>query len=207
MAMIWFLLAFLLWAVVHSLTAARAFKEGVRRRVGERAYAGFYRLFYNLLAFLTFLPILYLLARAVPATVLWRLPRPWALLFLLIQGAGLVGLLVSLWQTDLWHFVGVRQALRYLQGAPDPAPPVPFVRTGTYALVRHPLYFFSMIVIWFTPLMTLNTLLFNLLATIYFYLGALHEERRLAATFGETYRRYQQEVPAFLPLPWGMFGK
>lgn len=199
MGLFWFLLAFLLWALLHSLTAARAFKEWVRQQVGERVYAGFYRLFYNVAATISFLPILYLLATAVPATVLWRVPRPFSFVFLLIQGAGMAGLLLSLWQTDVWRFVGLRQAVRYLKGVPEPEPPASFVRSGTYALVRHPLYFFSMLVIWFTPLMTLNTLVFNLLASGYFYVGALHEERRLAAAFGDTYRQYQEEVPAFLP--------
>ena len=200
MGTLWFLLAFLFWALLHSVTAARPFKAWVRRLVGERAYAGFYRFFYNVVAVISFLPVLYLLATAIPGTILWRVPRPVSFAFLLVQGIGLVGLLLSVWQTDIWRFAGVRQMVRYLNGEPDPEPPATFVRNGTYALVRHPLYFFSMLVIWFTPVMALNTLIFNLLATVYFYVGALHEERRLAATFGERYRRYQEEVPAFIPL-------
>jgi protein-S-isoprenylcysteine O-methyltransferase Ste14 len=162
-----------------------------------------YRLAYNVFSVVSILPLLILLATRVPATILWRVRRPFSYAFVLVQLGGLAGLALSLLQTDVWRFAGVRQALRYLQGAPEPDPPGAFVQSGTYGLVRHPLYLFSMLLIWFTPLMTLNTLLFNILATLYFLLGAIHEERRLLLEFGEAYRRYREEVPAFLPWPRG----
>lgn len=191
--------AFLLWALLHSLTAARRVKRWVRERFGRRLYDGFYRLAYNAFSVVSILPLLFLLATRVPATVLWRLRSPLNVLFVLLQVVGLAGLAASLWQTDVWRFLGVRQALRYLQGEQEPDPPAEFVQSGTYKLVRHPLYFFSMLFIWFTPVMTLSTLLFNGLATVYFLVGAMHEERRLEQEFGEDYRQYRREVPGFLP--------
>lgn len=199
----WVLLAvtFAIWALFHSFTAARPVKRWVERAMGQRAYAGFYRFAYNVVSFLTFLPVLYVLYVYVPATVIWRVPLPWAWVMVGIQGIGLFGLIVSLLYTDLFRFLGLRQVWRYLQGARDPDPTGPFVNSGPYALVRHPLYLFSMLVIWFTPLLTLNILLFNILATLYFWLGALHEERRLLAEFGRQYKHYQRRVPAFSPWP------
>lgn len=197
--LLWFIVAFVVWALVHSLTAASSFKVWVREQVGARAYEGWYRLFYNLLAAASFLPTLYLLWTRLPAQILWQVPAPFSYLFIAVQGVGLLGLLISLLQTDVLRFVGLSQAIRYLQGAATPAPPPRFVATGMYRLVRHPLYFFSMLVLWFTPVMPLSGFIFNLLATIYFYVGALHEERRLEELFGDLYRRYQLEVPAFIP--------
>lgn len=199
--LLWTIVAFGAWALAHSLTAARPFKRWVRERMGVRAYDGLYRLAYNIFSVLTILPLLYLLATRVPSTLVWRAPAPLSFLFVAVQIGGLVGLAASLLQTDVWRFAGVRQALNYVRGAEDPDPPGILVRSGAYRLVRHPLYFFSMLFIWFTPIMTLNTLVFNVLATVYFYAGALHEERRLAAEFGEHYERYRQQVPAFLPWP------
>ena len=194
-----FSLVFALWALVHSLTAARPFKRWVREKVGKRAYAGFYRLFYNAFSLVTFLPVLVLLGRGVPTRLLWRIPMPFFLLFVLIQIAGRVGLAVSLLQTNPLHFAGLSQLIRYLQGEEDPDPRGELVTGGVYRLVRHPLYFFSMLVLWFAPLMTLDIFAFNLLASLYFFVGALHEERRLAAEFGEAYLQYRREVPAFIP--------
>ncbi len=188
-----------LWALAHSLTASRRVKQWVQQRFGARLYDGFYRLAYNAVSVITIAPLLYLLLTRAPATVLWRVRAPWSLLLLAVQAVGLAGLALSLWQTDVWHFLGLRQALRYLQGEAQPDAPAPFVRTGAYGLVRHPLYFFSMLVLWFTPLMTAATLLFNLLASLYFWIGSLHEERRLQREFGAAYGQYRREVPAFLP--------
>ena len=47
--------------------------------------------------------------------------------------------------------------------------------------------------------MTENLLAFNILATIYFYIGARHEERSLREEFGQDYEDYQKRVPMFLP--------
>jgi methanethiol S-methyltransferase len=198
---IWLVITFVAWALFHSISAARSVKRWVRRRLGERAYAGFYRFAYNVVATLSFLPVLYVLAFCVPAAVIWRVQPPWTWLMMAVQVAGLVGLVASLLYTSAFSFLGLRQVWGYLKGAPDPDPPVPFISSGPYALVRHPLYLFSLLALWFTPLLTANLLAFNLLATLYFWIGARHEERRLAAEFGEQYRRYQAQVPFLSPWP------
>lgn len=197
--MVQFFASLLVWTLLHSLTANKRFKVGMRRALGERRYAGWYRLGYNFFALLTFLPVLYFMATAVPARILWRIPVPWAYGAMLVQLVGLLGLLYALLQTDVWSFVGVRQARRYLQGAAQPDLPPRFVTSGPYAWVRHPLYLFSLLVLWFTPVMGLSNLLFNSVATIYFWIGSMHEERRLAETFGAAYRDYCERVPRLLP--------
>lgn len=74
-----------------------------------------------------------------------------------------------------------------------------FVVRGPYRWVRHPLYFFSLLLIWATPDMTSDRLLFNVLWTSWIVLGSYLEERDLVAEFGERYRAYQQTVPMLLP--------
>ena len=39
----------------------------------------------------------------------------------------------------------------------------------------------------------------NLSLTLYIFVGAFHEERRLAAEFGSAYQRYQEDVPRLIP--------
>jgi protein-S-isoprenylcysteine O-methyltransferase Ste14 len=197
--MVWFVASFILWAVVHSITAAAGFKAAMRRLMGDRAYDGWYRLLYNLFATVTFLPVLYFLVVLVPKTPLWVIPRPYSYVANLVQLLGFLGLLLALWQTDVWEFIGLRQALRYLTRQSEPAVPAQLVTSGTYALMRHPLYFFSLLIIWFTPGLTLDRLALNVVITLYFWIGAYYEERRLAANFGEAYREYQRRVPYLLP--------
>jgi protein-S-isoprenylcysteine O-methyltransferase Ste14 len=74
------------------------------------------------------------------------------------------------------------------------------VTRGSYAYVRHPLYFFSLLLIWFLPIMTLSALLFSSMATLYFWIGSIYEERRLSATFGDAYSQYKQRVPRLIPI-------
>jgi protein-S-isoprenylcysteine O-methyltransferase Ste14 len=197
-----FLIAFLFWAILHSLTAGAGFKRLARRWLGDRTYAGLYRLLYNIVAGITFLPVLYLAAVALPDGQVWRVPWPASLLLRFGQLLGLLGLAISLWQTDLLRFAGLGQAIRYLRGAADVNPPPVLVTSGPYALVRHPLYLFSLIVLWLNPVLTWQGLIFNGAATLYFWIGSVYEERRLVEVFGSAYQAYRRRVPRLLPLKW-----
>ncbi|MEJ2749068.1 MAG: isoprenylcysteine carboxylmethyltransferase family protein [Anaerolineae bacterium] len=195
-----FIIIFISWALLHSLMAARRTKDWVRARIGERPYQGLYRLFYNLLAGVTFLPVLWITAVELPHRQLWNLSAPWSYAANLVQLIGLIGLGIALFQTDFWDFVGLRQAVRYISGEEEINLPPKLVTSGMYAFVRHPLYFFSLLVIWFTPLMTLQTLIFNFFATMYLWAGSRVEERRLADFFGPAYEEYRRKVPGLLPI-------
>lgn len=198
--MVQLLLALVIWAIVHSLTAGSRFKTFVRRHLGERAYQATYRLAYNFFSAATLLPVFYLLATALPNQVLWSVPAPYRWLNLAAQGIALAGLALSLWQTDVWSFVGLRQFGRYLRGETLPDPPARFVTSGTYALVRHPLYLFSLLYLWARPEMTLSSLALCLWVTAYFLIGSIYEERRLIREFGEEYQLYRERVPRLLPV-------
>ena len=69
------------------------------------------------------------------------------------------------------------------------------------AFVRHPQYFLAMLVIWATPILTLNWLTFNVAATLYIVIGSRIEERRLELIYGTSYRDYKRRVPWLLPFP------
>jgi methanethiol S-methyltransferase len=201
-----FLLSFILWAGLHSLTSARRVKGQIARLLGQTAYEGLYRLLYNLFALLTFLPVFYLYMR-LPDVVLWRVPRPWNLLASLLQLTGLIGLLYAIWQTDFFAFAGLKQAYRYLRRQPVNASDSQtlgesLVVTGLYRYIRHPLYSFSMLFLWANPTMTRNSLVLAVTFSLYFLLGSMLEERRLGQQFGEAYRTYQAQVPRFIPRLW-----
>lgn len=198
--MLLFLSFFALWAAVHSITASSRFKVWVRRRLGDRVYDGTYRLFYNGLAAITLLPALVAGVLALPHQIIWEVGRPWSFLLVVLQLIGVVGLGISLLQTDIMRFIGLGQLIRLLRGDDDANPEPALITTGAYRLVRHPLYFFSLLVLWFAPVMTLSLFLFNLASTIYFWVGSAHEEKRLALTFGERYEAYRQRIPRILPI-------
>jgi protein-S-isoprenylcysteine O-methyltransferase Ste14 len=76
---------------------------------------------------------------------------------------------------------------------------MPLTISGPYRWVRHPLYFFVLVIIWSNPYLTLDRLLFNILWTVWICIGAFLEERDLVADFGEEYREYKRKVPMLIP--------
>ncbi len=187
-------LFFVVYAVVHSWLASLPVKRRARQMFGP-ASCRWYRLFYNIFAVITLLPLLVLLV-VLPDTTLYVVPSPWRWLMLGGQLLAVIGLGIAFLQSDPFHFAGIAQLF-----AESPRENSPLIVTGFYKWVRHPLYFFSLLFIWLTPLMTLNLFVTYLLFTIYFYWGSIYEEKRLVAEFGEIYQTYQQRVPRLIPLP------
>lgn len=187
---------FLAFAGVHSLTASSLFKEKVRSFFGEKFYQKHYRLVYNLVSVLTLLPILWV--TRFPSSSIWTLRGYWAFIFLIIQFAGVVGATISLYQIDWRSFIGLRQIIKSHR-INENQNSDQLVVSGMYKRVRHPLYFFSLLAIWFMPVMTLNWLTFCMVATLYFWIGSYFEEKKMIREFGIVYLQYQKKVPRLLP--------
>jgi protein-S-isoprenylcysteine O-methyltransferase Ste14 len=92
---------------------------------------------------------------------------------------------------------GIRPIKAYLRGRPLRESNI--VIRGPYLWVRHPLYFFMLVLIWSFPDVSLDRLLFNVLWTLWVVLGTYLEEKDLVAEFGEQYIHYQKTVPMLLP--------
>lgn len=119
------------------------------------------------------------------------------LLLRAIFAASLVGFY---WGTKALGFFdpyGIR-AIKYRLRGKKPKE-TPLTISGPYRFVRHPLYFFVLLMIWSNPYLTLDRLLFNVLWTTWICLGAFLEERDLVADFGEAYREYKRKVPMLIP--------
>jgi protein-S-isoprenylcysteine O-methyltransferase Ste14 len=130
-------------------------------------------------------------------TVLFRLQGPVELVPRAISLLAIGGFLWSaraLGAFDPFGWVSIIVHIRGKQPAPQK-----FVLRGPYLWVRHPLYFFSIVLIWSVPELHSDRLLFNLIWTSWIVVGSYLEERDLASQFGESYRRYQRTVPMLLP--------
>lgn len=192
------ILAMLFFAITHSILARLPIKAWMRTRMGNRPYEAFYRFGYSVVSVITFLPVAIVLVFN-PGPDVWSLSGIWAVVFRLLQFTGIIGLTVSSLQIELGRFAGLTQVKAYLNGHPLPLPPENLNTRGMYRLVRHPLYFFSLLLLWFTPHMTQTGLVFVLTSTLYFILGSLLEERTMRHLFGEPYHQYQKQVPWMIP--------
>lgn len=74
---------------------------------------------------------------------------------------------------------------------------------GLHKLVRHPLYFGTLTVIWciFAWMPTFANAIACLVITLYTIIGIQIEEHKLVEEFGDDYRDYQQRVSMLVPRP------
>jgi len=184
---------FLLFALVHSLLADPAIKSRARNAIGP-AFERWQRLAYNLLALIMILPFLFILL-LLPDKILYQILAPWNYLMAAGQLLLIAAMLMTLRQTGAASFLGLSQIGN--RGKTDDGRSL--VTTGFYSHTRNPLFLFAVLILWISPIMTGSLLAFNILATIYFYIGARHEERSLKAEYGEAYEEYKRRVPMFLP--------
>ncbi len=205
LSVFWIFISILLFGALHSLLASHSAKLFAQRLIGVNVATATYRLVYNVVAFAAILPALYLVFRA-PDRELYRLPAPWDSVALGLQVLAAAGLLFSVYEMDVWFFLGLRQlgeppqlGRRY---SIDSTSTPQLVTHGLYRIVRHPLYTTSLIVMYLASPMTLNWLAFALSCNAYFFVGSLFEERKLLREFGDAYRAYQRRVPRLLPRPW-----
>jgi len=99
--------------------------------------------------------------------------------------------------------LGIREIVTRLKGKTAKEPI--FTVRGAYRWVRHPLYFFSILMIWAQVSVTTDRLLFNGLWTSWIIVGAFLEEKDLIASFGDAYRNYQRNVPMLIPYKWRLW--
>lgn len=180
---------FVFFAFVHSLLADSKAKR-MARRITSSADR-YYRLAFVLLAAVMVMPFFYILLY-FPDRTLYVVPSPWKWLMISGQVLAVLALFGALRQTGVSYFLGLTQ----ISGRQEE---VGLVTDGFYCHLRNPLFFFGAAFLWLFPTMTVNLLTFNLLATLYFYVGALHEEKSLKKEFGEEYEDYRRRIPMFIP--------
>ncbi len=182
--------AVVIWGTIHSWLASVRAKDRADRTFGQPAQRS-YRLAYNAFAVVSFLPVLALM-RALPDRTLYFVAAPWRYAMAAGEALAVILLLLALFATDVLNFVGLRQMLG------DDAPH-PLVKSGFYRWVRHPLYLFGLLIIWLTPIMTVNMLAVIGTLTVYIFVAVRFEEVRLEREFGAEYRTYRAHTPLLVP--------
>ena len=183
--------AFASWGIVHSLLASLASKDFLRRKIGA-GFMRLYRLGYNIFSVISLVPVLWLMW-VLPDQPLFAVPVPWKYLMLAGQGIAAFLLLYGVLQTDTLSFIGLRQLVgpELKSGA--------LVTSGLYRFVRHPLYSAGLLFLWLTPALSTNQLSVYLSATLYIFVGAYFEERKLLREYGAAYAEYKSVTPMIIP--------
>jgi protein-S-isoprenylcysteine O-methyltransferase Ste14 len=186
-----FIFRFCLFAIAHSLFATKRAKGMLAGTAAHEPRS--YRLIYNLASLVMFG---WVMSAFRNSPVLYFAPGIWSLVMYLIQLILLCILIGCVRQTGIGDFLGLDR-IRIRPSTSTQR----LVTSGWYAVVRHPLYLFSILFLILNPVMTAQWLLLTILSTTYFGCGALIEERRLVVQFGDEYRHYQRDVPFLIPRP------
>ena len=191
---------FLAYFLLHSLLASIMVKQWIS--IKWPAIMPFYRLLFNALAIVLCIPLL-LVMFLYPGEILWQWQGIGFLITSAIAILALFGFVVSLQYYDLSEFWGWRQLKEKNSAVHDQEN---FCISPFHRYVRHPWYFFALVLIWTRDVSTVQFLVYALV-TAYFLLGSILEERKLVVYHGEVYKKYQQKVSGIIPLPWKTLSK
>jgi methanethiol S-methyltransferase len=193
-----FLLIFLamaLYGLVHSFLASYRAKDIAEVFMGQTGFR-WYRIAYNIFAFISLLPVL-ALAIIQPDWPVFSVAFPWDIPLLILQLAGGCFALAAAMQTGLGTLSGLTQ----LDKSHPAAEKGQLTTSGLYRYVRHPIYFGAILFLWTSPQLTWNGLALRAAFTLYFIIGAMVEEKKLVEEFGDDYRSYRMKTPMLIPWP------
>jgi len=185
------------WCVLHSAIISVSVTEYFKKRLGSEFR--FYRLFFNLISFLTLIPVA-LFAYSIRAETIFH----W-------DGYMRIGQVLLLVVAVLLFFLGgrhynARQVLGIKQikeGTLNKAisDTGELDTSGVLGITRHPWYLATILLIWARQ-MDASVLFVNVILTSYLIVGTVLEEKKLIREFGGKYEAYQNRVSMLIPFKW-----
>jgi protein-S-isoprenylcysteine O-methyltransferase Ste14 len=180
------------FAIQHTIMARPAFKRWWTQRVPEAVERSTFVLAASLI-----LILLYVCWQPM-TTVIWTTES--AVLQSILWTTFFGGYLLALYSSfviDHFELFGLRQAWRAWRGVAPTQPE--FKEKSVYKYVRHPLMTGVLLMVWSAPTMTSGRLFFNVVITLYVFVGTALEERDLQRYLGEEYVRYRERTPMIVP--------
>lgn len=192
----------LLFFTQHSLMVRPFFRHWLSRRVRECWHGSIYSISSGALLIVT--------------TFLWQ-KTDWSVfeatgmmlwIMRIIFGAAVAGFYLTIRALDTFDIFGLEPLTKMTdyespsKSQTDTLKPriATLVVSGPYRFVRHPLYTCCLMMIWSCPDITGDRLLYNILWSIWIFVGATLEEKDLARSFGRSYLDYQSRVPMLAPI-------
>lgn len=188
-----------LFGFVHTYLASNKIKKSIAERTGVKI--AFYRFFYNVISVITFLALLEVCPK--PDQLIYELHYPYDMIIFILQAISLAGVVWSFYCMDFKELMGISQVKRYYAGVYVPEhldADQKLEIKGAYRISRHPLYFFMILFFGLRPYMDLFYLVSFVCCTVYCFIGAYYEEKKLVERFGDEYSEYKKRVSRIFPL-------
>jgi len=188
-----------IWCAIHSGMISLTVNDYLKISLGS--YYKFYRLFFNLVALTTLIPLM-LYSLSLKGPVLFR----WEGYMMIVQIVLLI-IAMSLFisgglKYDMLQFFGIRQ-IKSGKSHSTLSESGDIEISGILSLTRHPWYLAAIIFIWIDYReMYFSTLIVNIILTIYLVIGTVLEERKLIIELGDNYQDYRERVSMLFPVKW-----
>ena len=194
-------LYFYFFALTHSILVADKTKLIVRKIIGHALMQRYYRFFFTIISVITLLIVTFKIHN-LPDYEIIQLPIPIKIIFIALQGTGILLLFYAGQNFNLFEFLGLKQLIgpsydndSDIEGLRK----IELIKTGAYRIVRHPMYLAGILIFTFNPYITQNSLTITILADSYLIFGAYIESKRYVKQYGQEYIKYSQEVPMIMP--------
>ena len=160
-------------------------------------YYTFYRIFYVSISLVLLNPLInYTVQLDNKIIITYDLPLN-IVRYILISGSLLMFFWAFFFNYDSLSFFGIRQILNFRKTKRiDPSEEVK--KNGLLGIIRHPMYLALIIYLW-CQTFRVSDIVVNIVLTIYIIIATRLEEKKLVLEFGDTYVKYQQEVPMLIP--------
>ena len=201
-----------LFALSHSLLASNTVKDGAEKVLGRRFRDGLYRFLYNNITFIS-VGLLFWSFSKLPDRVLYRVPRPISWVMRLGQLFGLWLILDTNRRMGVARFTGMAGAWEFFTGktpkreAPAQGPLVEQgnerAQGGAFTYSRHPNNLGPTLLALLEPRITVRSLTFAVVGSLYSFFGSMLEERRVRSEYGADYEPYRARTPYFFPVRFG----
>jgi protein-S-isoprenylcysteine O-methyltransferase Ste14 len=174
-----------------------AVTEYFKKRFGPRYR--FYRLFFNLIAILTLVPVA-LFAHSIRTQAIFEWNGYMRLGQVIIFGIAVLLFFLGGRHYDIRRVLGIEQ-IRNGTSNMAITNTGELDTSGILGITRHPWYLGAILFIWARP-MDVSAICVNVILTFYLIFGSYLEEKKLVREFGEKYRSYQKKVSMLIPSKW-----
>ena len=185
------------WCVLHSTMISASVIENFKKHFGARFR--FYRLFFNLVAILTLIPVA-LFAYTIRTQAIFNWDGYLRIGQVLLLVAAVLLFFFGGRHYDVNQLLGIKQIK---EGTSNKAitDSGELDTSGILGITRHPWYLSTMLLIWARQL-DASAIFINVILTFYLIVGTYLEEKKLVREFGEKYLIYQKSVSMLIPYKW-----
>jgi len=189
-------IVWVLYFSLHSVLASNKVKTAVKIKIGAKYK--FYRISFNIISTL-FLALILLGQFSIPPQYIYTANIYTNILGVSLFLAGIIAMNFAIKTFNTQEFLGIQQLNKTTEI--ENTKSLHLTTTGFYALVRHPLYFATLLLIIgaFIFMPSIANLIFTAIVIIYLPIGVYFEEKKLIEEFGQDYLQYQKEVKAVIP--------